>query len=155
MDRDPSDPESRIRRPELESRSERLSAYIRYNRRQILVDAALLTAWVLVTTAVFRWFLLPRWLLYVVLFTGVVLYTRVTPPWKRPYRSPDQDEVESPELGEGGTGSETVAGGEADREGSGQEEAGTERPGRDEVRSDDPDPGEPEDEGRHGDGSGA
>ncbi|PSP60417.1 hypothetical protein BRC73_02245 [Halobacteriales archaeon QH_7_66_37] len=34
----------------------------------------------------FQWFALPWWLLYVVVFVGVVVYTRVTPSWRRPYK---------------------------------------------------------------------
>ena len=76
--------------PRIESRSERLVAYLRHNRARMLVDVAVLTAWVLGTTTVFGWLGLPSWLLYIVLFTGVVVYSRVTPTWERPYRSPDE-----------------------------------------------------------------
>ncbi|MFC7114338.1 hypothetical protein ACFQH2_04290 [Natronoarchaeum sp. GCM10025703] len=76
-------------RPTIRSRSRRLVAYLSHNRTRILVDVALLTAWVLATSAVFGWLDLPNWLLYVVVFTGVVAYARFTPTWERPYRSPD------------------------------------------------------------------
>lgn len=76
-------------RPRIDSRTQRLFAYLGHNRGRILADAALLVAWVLVTTTVFGLFGLPSWLLYVVLFVGVVIYTRITPTWERPYRSPD------------------------------------------------------------------
>jgi 1,4-dihydroxy-2-naphthoate octaprenyltransferase len=72
--------------PVVESRRERLLAYLRHNWSRIVVDAAVLAAWLLVTTLVFQWFALPWWLLYVVVFVGVVVYTRVTPSWRRPYK---------------------------------------------------------------------
>ena len=76
-------------RPLIESRPRRLLAYLQHNRGRMLVDASVLIAWVLATAAVLDWLDQPRWLLYVVLFTGVVVYTRITPTWERPYRSPD------------------------------------------------------------------
>lgn len=76
-------------RPVIESRARRLLAYLRYNRGRIVTDASLLLVWIFVATATFDWLSQPPWLLYVVLFTGVALYTRVTPTWERPYRSPD------------------------------------------------------------------
>lgn len=76
-------------RPLIESRRERLVAYLQHNGPQIAVDAAILVAWLLVTTSVFRWLALPQWLLYVVVFVGVAMYAWLTPAWKRPYRSPD------------------------------------------------------------------
>ena len=75
--------------PRIESRTDRLAAYLRHNRARMVVDATVLAAWVLGTTTVFGWLGLPSWVLYVVLFTGVVAYSRVTPTWERPYRSPD------------------------------------------------------------------
>ena len=72
--------------PVVESRRERLLAYLRHNWSRIVVDAAMLAAWLLVTTLAFQWFALPWWLLYVVVFVGVVVYTRVTPSWRRPYK---------------------------------------------------------------------
>ena len=72
--------------PVVESRRERLLAYLRHNWSRIVVDAAILATWLLVTTLVFQWFALPWWLLYVVVFVGVVVYTRVTPSWRRPYK---------------------------------------------------------------------
>lgn len=75
--------------PRIESRTGRLVAYLRHNGSRMLTDLLVLLAWILATTTVAAWFDLPTWLLYVVLFTGVVVYTRVTPPWERPYRSPD------------------------------------------------------------------
>lgn len=76
--------------PRIESRTERLVAYLRYNRARMIVDVAVLAAWVVATTTVFGWLGLPSWLLYLVLFTGVVVYSRATPTWERPYRSPDE-----------------------------------------------------------------
>ena len=76
-------------RPLIESRPRRLLAYLRHNSGRMLVDASVLLAWILATAAVLDWLDQPRWLLYVVLFAGVVVYTRITPTWERPYRSPD------------------------------------------------------------------
>lgn len=75
--------------PAVESRRERLVRYLQYNWSRMAVDATVLVAWLFVTTAVFRWFALPQWLLYVVVFGGIIVYSRITPSWKRPYRSPD------------------------------------------------------------------
>jgi hypothetical protein len=55
----------------------------------MVVDVALLGTWLFASAAAFDWFSLPTWLFYLVLFVGCVIYTRVTPPWERPYRSPD------------------------------------------------------------------
>lgn len=76
-------------RPRIESRRERLRAYLRHNRVQMAVDVAVLAAWVLLTAAVARRFGLPTWLFYVAVFVGVVAYAQMTPAWRRPYRSPD------------------------------------------------------------------
>ncbi|AGB17142.1 hypothetical protein Halru_2561 [Halovivax ruber XH-70] len=75
--------------PVIESRPRRLLAYLRYNGGRIVADVALLLGWMFVASATFDWLEQPSWLLYVVIFSGVVLYTRVTPTWERPYRSPD------------------------------------------------------------------
>lgn len=77
------------KRPTISSRPRRLAAYLRHNRARILTDIAVLSAWVLLTSTTFSWLGLPNWLLYVVIFTGVVVYARLTPTWERPYRSPD------------------------------------------------------------------
>lgn len=61
--------------------------YLTHNRHQLLVDAAILLAWMLFSAALFRWLALPPWLHYLVLFLGVVIYSQVTPDWERPYRS--------------------------------------------------------------------
>ena len=63
--------------------------YLRFNRARILADAIIIIAWVLVTSTIFGWLGLPRWLLYIVIATGVVIYSRITPTWERPSRSPD------------------------------------------------------------------
>jgi hypothetical protein len=57
--------------PVIESRRRRLIAYLRHNGSLMVVDAAILAAWLVVTTAVFRWLALPSWLLYVVVFSGL------------------------------------------------------------------------------------
>lgn len=73
----------------IESRRDRLRVYLAHNRERIFVDLIVLVAWIVVTRAVFGVLGLPQWLFYLVLLLGVFIYTRVTPPWERPYRSPD------------------------------------------------------------------
>lgn len=75
-------------RPLIESRGRRALAYLRHNGPRMVVDTAVLLAWILAATTVFDWLDLPTWFRYVVLFAGVVVYTRITPTWERPYRSP-------------------------------------------------------------------
>lgn len=77
-------------RPVIESRTRRLTAYLSHNRQQLLVDAAILLAWMIGSAALFRWLALPPWIHYLVLFLGVAVYARVTPNWERPYRSPTE-----------------------------------------------------------------
>jgi hypothetical protein len=74
-------------RPVIERRHRRLVAYLSHNRHQLLVDAAILLAWMVGSATLFRRLALPPWLHYLVLFLGVVIYARVTPNWERPYRS--------------------------------------------------------------------
>ena len=76
-------------RPKIESRTRRLLAYLEHNRDQLVVDAAVLLAWIVVSAAAFRWLTLPRWAHYLVLFVGIAVYAKLTPAWERPYRSPD------------------------------------------------------------------
>ncbi|MCU4926529.1 hypothetical protein OB905_11125 [Halobacteria archaeon AArc-dxtr1] len=76
-------------RPLVESRYRRLVLYAKHNGGRIVADLSLLIVWVFTATAAFDWLEQPTWLLYVVLFAGVVLYSRITPTWERPYRSPD------------------------------------------------------------------
>lgn len=76
-------------RPLIESRWRRLRAYLRHNRELFLIDGVLLFSWILLISGISGWFDLPRWLFYVVVFAGVVVYTQLTPSWVRPYRSPD------------------------------------------------------------------
>lgn len=59
----------------------------RANREQLVVDAAVLLSWVVVSAAVFRWLTLPQWLHYLVLFLGVVIYSELTHDWDRPDRA--------------------------------------------------------------------
>lgn len=75
--------------PVIESRRRRLIAYLRHNWSQMVVDVVILAAWLVMTTAVFRWLLLPSWLLYILVFIGIVVYARITSGWQRPYRSTD------------------------------------------------------------------
>ena len=58
----------------------------------MVIDMTVLLAWMIALWAIFGFLELPRWLLYVVLFVGVIVYSRITPTWERPYRSPDIDE---------------------------------------------------------------
>lgn len=76
--------------PRVDSRTGRLAAYLRHNGSRIFVDAALLSAWIVVAVTLFEFVEYHRWLLYFVVLLGVIIYTRITPPWERPYRSPDQ-----------------------------------------------------------------
>lgn len=76
-------------RPVIEARHRRLVAFLRYNRDQLVVDAAILLTWIVVSAVVFRWLDLPQWLHYVVLFVGIYVYAKITPEWDRPYRGPD------------------------------------------------------------------
>lgn len=88
--------------PRIEARWRRALAYLQFNRSQILVDISVLTAWILGTWALFGYLGLTTWLMYIVLFVGVVIYSRLTPTWERPYRSPDlEDHLDSDELEEG------------------------------------------------------
>lgn len=60
---------------------------VRANRAQLVVDAAVLLSWVVVSAAVFRWLTLPQWLHYLVLFLGVAIYSELTHDWNRPDRA--------------------------------------------------------------------
>lgn len=63
------------------------------------VDILVIGAWVILNWSVFSWFSLPTWALYVIIFAGVIVYSRITPTWERPYRSPDlSPETSSEEL---------------------------------------------------------
>lgn len=75
--------------PELRSRHKRLIAYLDFNKNRMAVDLVVLVGWILLNWSVFSWFSLPTWMLYVTLFVGVIIYSRITPTWERPYRSPD------------------------------------------------------------------
>lgn len=76
-------------RPVIQSRPRRLVAFLRHNRDQLVTDAAIIFAWIVASTAVFQWLVLPVWLHYFVLFAGIIVYSRITPNWERPYRSRD------------------------------------------------------------------
>ena len=75
--------------PEIDSRVRRLAVYLQYNGSKIAVDVMILLAWILGAATVFDWFGIPRWLYYGVVFAGIIAYSRITPTWERPYRSPD------------------------------------------------------------------
>ncbi|MFW6437314.1 MAG: hypothetical protein ACOCYZ_06745 [Halococcoides sp.] len=76
-------------RPTIESRTGRLLAYLASNRDQLIVDAAVLLAWIVVSATAFRVLALPQWAHYLVLFVGIAVYAKLTPSWERPYRSPE------------------------------------------------------------------
>lgn len=59
----------------------RALATLRRNRDRIVVDAAVLLAWIVASAALFRWLTLPQWLHYLVLFVGVVVYSELTHGW--------------------------------------------------------------------------
>ncbi len=86
--------------PEIRSRPARLRAYVLFNRDRILVDVSVMAAWLLGTWTIFTAIGFPTWLFYLVLFVGVIIYSRMTPPWVRPYRSPDLP-ADSEELQQG------------------------------------------------------
>lgn len=74
---------------EIRSRPARLVAYLSHNGERMLVDLLVLGAWLLATTTLFGALGFPSWLFYLILLIGVIVYSRITPPWTRPYRSPD------------------------------------------------------------------
>ena len=76
-------------RPRIDSRIRRLLVYLAHNRDQMIVDAAVLLTWIVVSAVAFRWLTLPQWAHYLVLFVGIAVYAKVTPTWERPYRSPE------------------------------------------------------------------
>lgn len=63
---------------------ERIRTTVRHNATQLAVDILLITAWLLLGTEVLRLLGVPRWLQYVVLFAGVIVYAQLTPPWEHP-----------------------------------------------------------------------
>lgn len=79
--------------PEIESRFQRFVAYLKHNSGRIVVDVALLATWIVVAVVLFEYIDYHDWLLYVIIFVGVALYTRFTPTWERPYRSTDEPET--------------------------------------------------------------
>lgn len=84
-------------RHRIHSRSRRLWAYLTFNRDRMIVDVLVILTWVIATRTIFGTLELPAWSFYLVLFVGVIVYSRVTEPWSRPYRSPDI-EANSEEL---------------------------------------------------------
>ena len=82
-----------VDRPIIESRRRRLRAYLRHNGERICRDVVALSAWALVMAVWAQGLGLPRWLCYLLTFAGIVGYTRVTSPWRRPYGSPDDLEA--------------------------------------------------------------
>lgn len=73
--------------PVIESRTRRVVAYLSHNRDQLVVDAAVVLVWMIVSAALFRQFGFPQWSHYVVLFVGLYAYARTSPDWERPYRT--------------------------------------------------------------------
>lgn len=88
------------RQPEIHSRPARLKAYLLFNSERILADMSVMAAWLLGTWTFARAIGFPTWLFYLILFMGVIIYSRMTPPWARPYRSPGFS-ADSEELQEG------------------------------------------------------
>ncbi len=80
--------------PRIETRRKRLKEYLRHNGGRILVDSAILATWIIVAVTIFEWIDYHRWLLYFMVFLGVLIYSRVTPTWERPYTSPDEPQAE-------------------------------------------------------------
>lgn len=76
-------------KPVIDSRTRRLLAYLRSNRDQLIVDAAVLLAWVVASSVAFGRLSLPQWAYYLLVFAGVALYAKLTPNWERPYASTD------------------------------------------------------------------
>ncbi|GAB3413886.1 hypothetical protein GCM10027435_08360 [Haloparvum alkalitolerans] len=74
-------------RPFVASRRKRLLGFLRHNRDRLIVDAALLLAWIVASASLFGRLGLPQWLHYLVLLVGVGAYALATPTWERPYRS--------------------------------------------------------------------
>lgn len=50
----------------------------------MILDAVILASWIVLATEVFRLVRVPRWAQYLLLFTGVVAYERVTRTWEGP-----------------------------------------------------------------------
>lgn len=67
----------------------RFAAYLALNRRRIAIDAILLVSWTLLATEALRLLAAPRWLQFVVIFGGVVVYAQLTPPWQQPPHGED------------------------------------------------------------------
>lgn len=66
------------RRPILARRHRRLVALLRDNVDRILVDTAVLCAWLLTTLVAYRAVGVRRWMLYVVVCVGIVGYAQMT-----------------------------------------------------------------------------
>lgn len=78
-------------RPTVSSRTGRVVAYLAHNWQAILVDLLVITAWVIGVWTIAGQFAVPLWFVYLVLFVGVLVYSRITRPWGRPYVAPDLD----------------------------------------------------------------
>lgn len=63
---------------------ERVVAMLRHNGRKVTIDILLLVAWLLLGTELLRTVAVPRWLQYIVLFGGVIVYAQLTAPWEHP-----------------------------------------------------------------------
>ena len=84
--------------PRIDSRARRFLAYLHYNRQRLLVDFIVLTAWVVGTWSLFGYLAFPTWLTYLLIFVGVIFYSRITPTWERPYVSPDMPPSEPGQM---------------------------------------------------------
>lgn len=70
--------------PDGRSLFERSLAAVRHNARQLAVDLLLIVAWLILGTEALRLLGVPRWLQYVVLFGGIIVYVQLTPSWEHP-----------------------------------------------------------------------
>ncbi len=80
--------------PTINSRKKRLLTYLRHNGGRIIVDSAILATWIIIAVTIFEYIDYHRWLLYFMVFLGVMIYSRVTPTWERPYTSPDDPQAD-------------------------------------------------------------
>lgn len=65
----------------LGSQARSFGAHLRTNAVRILVDLVIVTSWMIVSTELLHTLEVVRWVQYVVLFAGVLVYAMLTPPW--------------------------------------------------------------------------
>jgi len=66
------------------TRVEWVLSSLRYNYTQVAIDVIVVLSWMIVTAEMFRVLSVLRWVEYVALFVGVVVYARLTPGWEMP-----------------------------------------------------------------------